>query len=778
MRLAVLARALVGALVLSSAGLAVTGPAAASPDDGRTVTYRGTTLRVPASWPVIDLDAAPDTCVRFDRHAVYLGRPGADQACPSHLRGRSEAILLQPAVAGAEGGVRENTASREITVTTGTVTVTAAYGGDRAAVTTVLDRAGLRTTSGAAAQGTAAPRVSAAAPAVSTAVSAAVSTAALAAAVDGSTTNYTGQGFDPCAAPSSATMRTWMDSSPYGAIGIYIGGVNRTCDQPNLTADWVARQASIDWHFFPLYVGHQAPGACPGCATIPSAAQGVADADDAIARLTDLGFPPGTPVYMDNEHYAPQYSGLVLGYLSAWTTRLHARGYLSGVYGSAGSTISDLVANYSSYAMPDVIDFAAWPGSGGTSTSDPAIPDQLWADHQRIHQYTGGRDETYGGITINIDADYLDVRLAAAAGRGWDDFGDGRQNPAIGREANGAMIAFAVSPDQQGLYYREQTAPNSGWGSWQRLGGPVGGLPVVGRNPDGRLELFVLGPGRSSIQHIWQTAPNGGWSSWDPSFGGASSGVTVGQNADGRLEVFAVAPDRSSISHIWQTAPNGGWSGWNADGGGPFGGPTGGAPVVGHEADGRMAVFVLAPNGSGVAIREQTAPSSGWGAWNGSFGGASSDVTVGQNADGRLEVFAVAPDRSSISHIWQTAPNGGWSGWNADGGGPFGGPTGGAPVVGHEADGRMAVFVLAPNGGGVAIREQTAPSSGWGAWNGSFGGAAATVNVSHNADGRMEVFALAPGGANISHIWQSAPNGGWSGWNADGTFGGAAWVGP
>ncbi|MEY9894856.1 hypothetical protein ABIA31_008544 [Catenulispora sp. MAP5-51] len=359
-----------------------------------------------------------------------------------------------------------------------------------------------------------------------------------------------------------------------------------------------------------------------------------------------------------------------------------------------------------------------------------------------------------------------------------DDFGDGRQNPAVGRQGDGSMIAFAVSPDQQGIYDRVQSTPNGTWGAWQKLGGAVGGLPVVGRDPDGRLELFVLGPNKQSVMHIWQTAPEGGWSTWDTSFGGAASGVSLGQSADGRLELFAVAPDSSSISHIWQTAPNAGWSAWNGDGNGFFGGPCGGTPVVGHEADGRMAVFVLGPNGNAIAIREQTAPSAGWGAWNGSFGGPASGVTVGENADGRMEVFAVAPDKSSISHIWQTAVNGGWSAWNGDGDGQFGGPVGGTPVVGHEADGRMAVFVLGPDGNSIAIREQSAPSAGWGAWNGSFGGAAATVNVSHNADGRMEVFALAPGGSSISHIWQTAPNGGWSAWNGDGTFGGAAWVGP
>ncbi|WP_156178851.1 glycoside hydrolase domain-containing protein, partial [Saccharothrix sp. ST-888] len=550
MKSGVLTRALMGVLVFLSAGLAAAGPATASTGDGKTVQYQGARFRVPASWPVIDLDKAPDTCVRFDRHAVYLGRSGSSQNCPSHLLGRSEAVLVQPAGPGAVPDARENRASHEITVTTAAFTVTATYGTDRPAVQAVLDSAGLLRP-GQALPRTLAPAVPAAAPAATA--------AARAAAVARSSTDFNGQGFDPCEAPSSSTMDSWMRSSPFGAIGIYIGGVNRTCNQPNLTSDWVAQQASIGWHFFPLYVGYQAPGACGGCATIPSASQGAADADDAIAQLSALGFPAGTPVFMDSEQYSPSYSGTVLGYLSAWTTELHARGYLSGVYGSVSSTISDLVATYTSGPMPDIIDFASWPGSGSTSTSDPGIPDNEWANHQRIHQYAGGHDETYGGVTLNIDSDYLDVQ-AAAPGGGWDDFGDGRQNPAVGREANGAMIAFAVSPDQQGLYYREQSAPSGGWGAWRQLGGPVGGLPVVGRDPDGRLELFVLGPGKTNVSHIWQTAPNGGWSSWDAGFGGPAAGLSVGQSADGRMEVFAVAPDYGSISHIWQTAPNGGWS--------------------------------------------------------------------------------------------------------------------------------------------------------------------------------------------------------------------------
>ncbi|HZC64337.1 MAG TPA: glycoside hydrolase domain-containing protein, partial [Streptosporangiaceae bacterium] len=51
----------------------------------------------PASWPVYRLDRDPSRCVRYDRHAVYLGRPGANQQCPAHLVGRTATISIQAA---------------------------------------------------------------------------------------------------------------------------------------------------------------------------------------------------------------------------------------------------------------------------------------------------------------------------------------------------------------------------------------------------------------------------------------------------------------------------------------------------------------------------------------------------------------------------------------------------------------------------------------------------------------------------------------------------------
>ncbi len=55
--------------------------------------------------------------------------------------------------------------------------------------------------------------------------------------------NFTGYGFDQCVAPTQAAMDSWLTSSPYSAVGIYISGDSRGCmDQPNLTPAWVSTQ--------------------------------------------------------------------------------------------------------------------------------------------------------------------------------------------------------------------------------------------------------------------------------------------------------------------------------------------------------------------------------------------------------------------------------------------------------------------------------------------------------------------------------------------------------
>ncbi len=231
---------------------------------------------------------------------------------------------------------------------------------------------------------------------------------------------FTGYGFDACTAPSSRSMRAWRESSPFEAIGVYIGGRNRGCTQPNLTAGWVGEQVAIGWHLIPLYVGLQAPtSSCTSCADLDSsfaAAEGEAEAEDAVADAAAIGIGPGSPIYHDMESYTRTATATAstMTFLAAWTQRLHELGYASGVYSSSASGIVDLGRRWgTSFTSPDDIWSADW--NGRADTEDPNLPAEAWPNHQRIHQYRGGHDEVWGGVRINIDSNFVDAMTAGAA---------------------------------------------------------------------------------------------------------------------------------------------------------------------------------------------------------------------------------------------------------------------------------------------------------------------------------------------------------------------------
>lgn len=396
---------------LLSVGAGTAAAATRSAARGRptkVVRYHGYTLVVPASWPVYDLATDPTVCVRFNRHAVYLGTPSSSQRCPAHAVGRTEAILVEPlaahgAAAAAAGGPAlppvsdpkaqpRRGSSTEMTIPSARVAVAATWSSDPQVVAHALGVHSL--TAHIAGQ---ARRRRPAARAAPTRTAGDI---------------YTGPGFDVCHTPSTATMSAWA-ASPYRAIGIYIGGANEACSQPNLNTAWVDGESAAGWSLLPIYVGLQAPSNGCGCSAIaPSqaSAQGAAAADDAVTQAQAVGIGSGNPIYDDMEGYSrtSTNTSAVLAFLGAWTTELHARGYLSGVYSSATSGITDLVNQMGTgYPEPDQIWIAEW--NGLASTSSGYVPSTEWANHQRLHQYQGGHNETYGGATLNIDSDYVDV---------------------------------------------------------------------------------------------------------------------------------------------------------------------------------------------------------------------------------------------------------------------------------------------------------------------------------------------------------------------------------
>jgi peptidoglycan hydrolase-like protein with peptidoglycan-binding domain len=59
------------------------------------------------------------------------------------------------------------------------------------------------------------------------------------------------------------------------------------------------------------------------------------------------------------------------------------------------------------FALPDQIWIARWDGEANTSTT--YVRPDGWMPGRRVKQFQGGHNETWGGVTINIDRNYLDL---------------------------------------------------------------------------------------------------------------------------------------------------------------------------------------------------------------------------------------------------------------------------------------------------------------------------------------------------------------------------------
>ncbi|GAA1882845.1 glycoside hydrolase domain-containing protein [Actinomadura bangladeshensis] len=427
MRQAVLFSVLSGAAAAASV-LAVlgSGPARPAPrpaaalaaESGpRVVEYRGLRVPVPAGWRVHRLDADPARCVRYDRHAVYLGRPGPQPDCPARVVGRTEALHIEPAENGRGSRTVVHAArlatlkiapnaehETRLTLPEAGVTITGVYGTDPGRLQRVLRGSRLSGT------WTAAPRE----PARPSSPDVRRRSPGKGSGPDDALDRpwVRGRGFDTCTAPSLATMEAWRPS--FKVTNIYIGGAARGCAQPNLTASWVEQVREMGYRITPTYVGLQAPcGSRPQRFTRKNAAkQGAKAAVDAARRARALGIPEGAPIYFDMEAYNSRKKACkaaVLRFVDRWVERLTDEGYVPCLYSSAKSGIRD-VGRATGISRPAGVWFANWNGRASVY-HDPHLPDGWWSPHRRIKQYRGGHKERHGGVTLNIDSNIVDGRV-------------------------------------------------------------------------------------------------------------------------------------------------------------------------------------------------------------------------------------------------------------------------------------------------------------------------------------------------------------------------------
>jgi hypothetical protein len=458
-----IAAAVTGGLVLGGAAAApsyaAVRAAAKAPSTTtntmKTVVFDGYEFQVPANWPVYRLDEHPQTCVRYDVHAVYLGTPGQDMRCPAGLVGRTQTVSFIPDhEAGTGSGARspgqpkenrgvelqrlpavhaaitQNIVQHQLSVVLGTprlgAMVLGTYGADPTVVKQVLNT--LHPAPAGAAQTTqSVPDPTQPGGAGTRSIRRAQLSTTTSTRWPGVPAHWPVEvvqppqsgpqpppfhpvgGFDTCTAPSLPTMQAWR--SDYAVVGVYIGGANAGCAYGNLSASWIQRVASEGWGVLPTYVGPQAP--CWGGNGVMidpgnAAAEGTAVAADAVSEAQAFDLSAGSPIYYDMEAYngSASCTQAVLQFLGGWDRRVAAAGYVTGVYSSQDSGISDMQEAASTkvvdFTPPDAVWIALWDENPTLSDGD-----LLWPLSDRTKQYAGNVNVTVGGITLEIDKDIV-----------------------------------------------------------------------------------------------------------------------------------------------------------------------------------------------------------------------------------------------------------------------------------------------------------------------------------------------------------------------------------
>ncbi|WP_030409019.1 glycoside hydrolase domain-containing protein [Streptomyces albus] len=234
---------------------------------------------------------------------------------------------------------------------------------------------------------------------------------------------FRGNAFDTCQAPSVSTMRAWKGASPFGAVGVYIGGRGRACPkQKHLSPAWVAAVHKQGWKLLPVYVGSQSP-----CVIAKNKrkvrmsgkdpyGQGRREGQDAVRQARKLGMTQRSAVYLDMEAYRyknKKCADTTLRFVQGWNSAVRAQGYVAGFYSSANSGIAHLEKARAAGArgLPTAVWFARWrvrPSVNGERNLNP----KAWQPHRRIHQHTGNKKRTYGGRTVSVDHNLVDAPVA------------------------------------------------------------------------------------------------------------------------------------------------------------------------------------------------------------------------------------------------------------------------------------------------------------------------------------------------------------------------------
>jgi len=240
---------------------------------------------------------------------------------------------------------------------------------------------------------------------------------------------YNGHAFDTCEIPTLTQLNKWYSSSPYRGVNMYIGGISRFCGNSSLNKDYIKEIGNQGWRLIPTWAGHQPPCGSyrnPFPYNVDQAyAYGVQNADQAKERMAEYGLldsnQRGGLIYLDVEYFNTSNTACVAAtqaFVQGWTTRLNSLGIGSGLYMTSSNLNRAKI--YELNPPPAVVWIAEWSSTPGYNPNASPyglrhLPDYHWSNHQRIRQYSGGSNETWGGVTLNIDPNVSDGMVMAMA---------------------------------------------------------------------------------------------------------------------------------------------------------------------------------------------------------------------------------------------------------------------------------------------------------------------------------------------------------------------------
>ena len=224
------------------------------------------------------------------------------------------------------------------------------------------------------------------------------------------TVTTTQLGLDACNAPTPSQMQAFWNGTPYWWFNIYLGGSMRACANSNLNAAWISQIRGMGWKLLPTWVGPQAP--CSGYSSRFSYDLGTAynqgynEAAAAYSAILNLQMSSDTPIAYDLEAFNTGNASCVnaaKSFVDGWTHYLAVPPrQVSGVY---GSVCASSLNSYASIPRPPDFIWGAYY-NGNPDTGDMAcVNSGYWIYSQRHKQYRGGHNETYNGVTLNVDND-------------------------------------------------------------------------------------------------------------------------------------------------------------------------------------------------------------------------------------------------------------------------------------------------------------------------------------------------------------------------------------